>query len=140
MVRIRLSDASDGDPCYEFAYNPVEIYCPTAMLGEIANSVETMDGESVTFYPYHDSRRGKLVWRGYPADTSVLGVAFGTMITTLNGYVGNYKYMNFGDIASAYNVYTGWTKVKIIAIDKALRSGGGTIYDLVEMIWEDAEV
>jgi hypothetical protein len=144
MAKIQFADDNVGSSNnYELTYNPVEIDAPTARAGEIANSVETVDGESITFTPYHDSRRGYMRWRGYRSDTSATGVAFEDMIEELEGYVGGYKYMYFGDLTTAFGVYPdvpdGWQKIKVIAVNKSVRSGGSIIYDPVELVWEDVE-
>jgi hypothetical protein len=142
MPKIRLANDSGGGGSYEFTYNPSEIDIPQANLGNVAVSVDTIDGESVTFYPYLDTRRGVMRWRGYPAaDGSTISTNFNTMLNTyLRTYVGGYKYIHFGDISAAYDVYETWTKVKIIAVNVSLRSGGSQIYDPVELVWENAEV
>jgi len=142
MPKIQFADDNVGSTNnYELTYNPVEIDAPTARAGEIANSVETVDGESITFTPYHDSRRGYMRWKGYRSDTSTTGVAFEAMITELEGYVGSYKYMSFQDLYTAFGVYptAQWQKIKVIAVNKSVRSGGSIIYDPVELVWEDVE-
>lgn len=140
MAKITLySDVGGSDP-YEFPYNPVEIDVPQARLSGAAKSKETVDGESITFYPYFDSSRGSMRWRGYRKDTTALGVAFFAMVGVLRGYAGGYRYMNFQDIGPAYDVYETNIKVKIISINATLRSGGGQVYDPIELVWEDAEV
>jgi len=142
MPRISFSSDNVGSgDLYELSYNPVEIDAPTARLSDVANSVETVDGESITFYPYHDSRRGAMRWRGYRSDTSVTGVAFEAQVAALKLYVGTYVYMSFMDIADAFGVYPSdqWQKIKVISVNTSLRSGGSTIYDPVELIWEDVE-
>lgn len=140
MPKIRLANDVAGSGAYEFTYNPVEIDCPQARLSGVAKSKETIDSESITFYPYFDSRRGSMKWRGYPKDTSALGTAFNTMLNTyLRTYAGGYKWMHFGDIAAAYDQYETWTKVKIISVNATLRPGGGQRYDPVELVWENAE-
>ena len=129
---------------YELTYNPVEIDAPTARKSDVVNSVDTVDGESITFYPYFDSRRGSMRWRGYRSDASVTGVAFELMIndaTGLGSYVGQYKYMSFQDLYTAFGVYPNdqWQRIKIISLNKSVRPGGSIIYDPVELIWEDVE-
>ena len=140
MAKITFYSDVGGSNPYELPYNPVEIDCPQARLSGAAKSKETVDGESITFYPYLDSRRGSMRWRGYRKDTTTLGIAFFTMVGVLRGYAGGYRYMNFQDIAAAYDVYETHTKVKIISVNATLRSGSGQTYDPVELIWEDAEV
>jgi len=142
MPKISFADDNVGATgLYELTYNPIEIDAPTARLSDVANSVETVDGESITFYPYHDSRRGSMRWRGYRSDTSVVGVAFEAQITALKLYVGTYKYMAFGDIADAFGVYPNdqWQRIKVVSINTSLRGSGSTIYDPVEFVWEDVE-
>jgi len=143
MAKIQFADDNVGSSNnYELTYNPVEIDAPTGRASEVANSVETVDGETITFYPYLDTRRGAMRWRGYRSDTSVTGVAFEAQVVELEGYVGTYKYMWFGDLATASGVYLdtpGWTRIKVISVNKSLRSGGSIIYDPVELIWEDVE-
>lgn len=141
MARISFSLDGVGAADYVLPYNPIELYVPQAQLDGNSNSVQTIDGETITFYGYHDSRRGKMTWRGYPSDTTSLGTAFAAMLTELSGYVGNYRWMHFGDIGSAYGIYldTGWSKIKVISLNRSLRSSGGTRFDAVELIWEDAE-
>lgn len=126
---------------YELTYNPIEIDAPTARASDVANSVETVDGEAITFYPYFDSRRGVMRWRGYRSDTSVTGVAFEAQVLILKGYVGIYKYMSFQDLYTAFGVYPNdqWQKIKIISVNKSVRSGGSIIYDPVELVWEDVQ-
>jgi hypothetical protein len=136
---IFYSDVGGSNP-YELPYNPVQIDCPQARLSGAAKSKETTDGESITFYPYLDTRRGSLTWRGYPKDDSTLGVAFHTMVGVLRGYAGGYRYMNFQDIAQAYDFFESNTKVKIISVDASLRSGGSQKYDPVVLVFELAEV
>ena len=139
MPKISLSNDASGTPLSEFTYNPVEIDCPQARLSDVAKSKETVDGESITFYPYFDSRRGSMRWRGYPKDTSALGIAFNAQIIMMRGFVGIDTWMHFQDIAGAYDQYETWTKVKIISVNTTLRSGGGQVYDPVEIVWENAE-
>lgn len=140
MTRITFYSDVGGSNPYELPYNPVEINVPTARKSEIAKSKETVDGESITFYPYLDSRRGSLTWRGYPKDDSALGTAFHTMVGILRGYAGGYRYMNFQDIAAAYDFFETNTKVKIISIDASLRNGSAQKYDPVVLVFELAEV
>ena len=68
-------------------------------------------------------------------------VAFEAMIDELLLYDGSYKYMSFQDLYTAFGVYPNdqWQKIKVISIDKSVRSGGSTIYDPVTLIWEDVE-
>jgi len=139
MPKIRLADNSGGTTPDEFTYNPVEIDCPQARISGSTKSKETVDGESITFYPYFDSRRGSMKWRGYPKDTSTLGVAFQAQIDLMRTYIGTDTWMHFGDIAASYDQYESWIKVKIISINTTLRTGGGQTYDPCEMIWENAE-
>jgi len=142
MPKISFADDNVGSGgLYELSYNPVEIDAPTSRLSDVANSVETVDGESITFYPYHDSRRGAMRWRGYRSDESVTGLAFEAQVAALKLYVGTYKYMSFMDIADAFGVYPSdqWQKIKVISVNTSLRSGGSTIYDPVEFVWEDVE-
>ena len=141
MARISFSLDGVGVADYVLPYNPVALEVPQARLDGNSTSVQTIDGESITFYGYHDSRRGKMTWRGYPSDSSALGTAFAAMLTELAAYVGNYRWMHFGDIGDAYGIYldTSWKKIKIISLNRSLRSGGGTTFDPVELIWEDAE-
>jgi len=139
MPKISLADNSGGTSPDEFTYNPVEIDCPQARISGSTKSVETVDGESITFYPYFDSRRGAMRWRGYPKDASTLGVAFQAQIDLLRTYIGTDTWMHFQDISGAYDQYESWIKVKIISINTTLRTGGSQIYDPVELIWENAE-
>ena len=140
MAKISLADNASGTSPDEFTYNPSEIDAPQARLSGAANSVETIDGESITFYPYLDSRRGSMRWRGYPADgTTTLSSNFNTQISMMQGYIGTDCWMHFQDISADLNIYTAWTKVKIIAVNVTLRSGGGRTYDPVELVWENAE-
>ena len=143
MPKIQFADDNVGaSNNYELTYNPVEIDAPTGRRGEVAESVETVDGESITFYPYLDTRRGSMRWRGYRSDASVTGIAFEAQIVELESYIGSYKYMWFADLTTAFGVYSdtpGWTKIKVISVNKSVRSGGSIIYDPVELIWEDVE-
>ena len=49
--------------------------------------------------------------------------------------------MSFMDIADAFGVYPSdqWQRIKVISVNTSLRSGGSTIYDPVELVWEDVE-
>lgn len=142
MPKIMFNSSASDSGAYELTYNPVEIDAPQARASEIANSVDSMDGESITFNPYFDTRRGSMTWRGYPGDTSTtLGAAFETQLTTLEGYVGDDPfYMHFKDLGDKFGVYATWTAIKIIAVNKTIRSGAGTTYDPVTLVWENAEV
>jgi len=142
MPRISFSTDNVGAVIdYELSYNPIEIDAPTARPSDVAKSVETVDGEAITFNPYFDSRRGSMRWKGYRSDTSVTGLAFEAQIVALRLYVGTTIYMSFMDIADAFGVYPSdqWQKIKVIAVNVSLRSGSSTIYDPVEFVWEDVE-
>jgi hypothetical protein len=79
-------------------------------------------------------------WRGYPADgTTTLSSNFNDQIDAMQSYIGTDCWMNFGDISADFEVYTTWTKVKIIAVNITLRSSGVRIYDPVELVWENDE-
>jgi len=136
MAKIKFADDVGGSGEYEVTYNPVEVIVPQSMDEQIKKTVNTIDGEGITFTPYHDSRRGKLIWRGFPGDHT----NFITQLSEIVTYVDGYKYIKFdADLATALGVYATYTKVKIIAVNKKIRPGGAIIYDSVEIVWEEAE-
>jgi len=142
MPKISFADDNVGSGgLYELTYNPIEIDAPTARRSDVANSVETVDGETITFYPYLDTRRGSMRWRGYLSGASAVSVAFEAQVVILEGYVGSYKWMSFQDLYTAFGVYPNaqWQKIKVISVNKSVRSGGSIQYDPVELVWEDVE-
>lgn len=136
MAKISLS-TNGTTAAYTFTYNPSEIDIPQAAdLSGIYNSVETVDGESITFQRSFDSRRGKLIWRGYPYDHT----AFSAQLSSMGGYIGTDPlYVKFEEIGTAINRYTSYTPIKIISIDRKIRQGGAIIYDSVELVFEEVE-
>ncbi|MHA1952323.1 MAG: hypothetical protein ACW96U_00035 [Candidatus Heimdallarchaeaceae archaeon] len=144
--RIRFNQSASPTNAYECTYNPVSISVPQSVNSEIRNSVETIDGEAVTFEPYFDSRRGRLTWRGFPSDHTSFNTQLSELATLVFPNDGDYtdangySYMHMGDIGTPLGVYTTWTKIKVISVDRKLREGGRAIYESIDLIWEDAEV
>ena len=136
MDRIKFATDDQGSDEYVLTYNPCEIHVPRAEHEGKTNSVESLDGEAVTFVKYFDTRRGRMFWKGWLTDH----IAFAAQLSELATYEGDYMYMDMGSIGDALSEYVTWTKVKIVAINRVLREGGALQYDHVELVWEDAEV
>ena len=149
MDRIQFASTAGGANVYELSINPVRVDAAEILKSVIVRSDPTVDGEAITFTPYFDSRRSKLIWRRMPADDSTVGTIFDTQVGELETMVfpgsasqcdgDGYTYMRFQDIADAFGIYTTYTKIKIISVDKVLSPGGKLVYDTVEVVWEKAE-
>lgn len=140
--RIQFSDSSSGSSPYTLTINPVDVVIPHAWLEGIQHSKKPVDGASIIFEEYFDTRRGKLIWSRIPADSSTLGSNFSTQLSILEGYVGSEKYMHLKDISIPLGVFDSWdssAKIKVIAVNKSLVPGGSLRYDKVEFVFEKAE-
>ena len=135
MARMDFADDAGGTGLYTLTYNPVSVTAPQSKPDEIKKTVVPIDGEGITFTPALDTRRGKLTWKVFRADNT----SFITMLSELATYVGGYKYMKWNEVGTALSIYTTYTKVKIISLNKTVRDGGAIIYDSVELVWENAE-
>jgi len=139
MTRVKFADSDSGSGEYTVVINPTDIKIPWAVNSEIKKSNPVIDGESILFEPYFDTRRGQLIWENIPTDFSYGGSTIQSQISELDDYIGSYKYIDLGDIGSALDVMNGYTKVKIIAQDKILARSGKLIYSKIILHFELAE-
>jgi len=135
MARIKFANDGEGTGEYELTYNPVELDAPQANDEGLKNSIPTLDGESVTFTKYFDNRRGRMIWRGFPSDHA----AFSAQLSVIEAYEGNVKYLKMEDVGVALSIYETYTKIKVIAVNRVIRSGAGLTYEIIELVWENAE-
>ena len=139
LSRVRFATDDMGSDEYVLILNPTDINIPQAMNNEIKKAEPIIDGETIIFEPYLDTRRGSLMWENIPTDLSINGTAFQNQIDELDSYVGTYKYMDLGTVGDTLGVFGGYTYVKIIAQDKKFLRGGRLVWSKIELFFELAE-
>ena len=139
MTRMELSE--DGiTAIYTFILNPIDVDWPTAQQSTNIKSDDVFEGESITFTPYFDTRRHKLIWQGVRADsTTTFGIAFAGQLAVLESYIGSKVYFRANEVGTAFGAFATWTYIKVISVDKTPRAGQGLTYSLVEFVFELAE-
>jgi len=120
-------------------YNPYKIIIPQSIESKINKDSKTIDGESIVFKQAFNPLRGSLIWTGFPTSHS----SFRSQVDYMDSLVGKRVEMSFGgnsdELGYALGVYLVYTPVKIISLDKSVRSGGRIVYDAVSLVFENAE-
>lgn len=126
LLRIQLSDSSNGASPYTFILNPSFL---DLKIGGGSNKLTPLDGGVITQDRYFDSRPFAMSWKNIRADFN----GFTAMIASLQQFKNATKYVNFND--ADYAVPTlGWTKVTITDVIVEPITGGKIKYNLqVEM-------
>jgi len=135
LLRIQLSRYAAGTSPYTFVFNPSDVELPRILTSENVEDVKSIDGDAVSFTPYFDSRRGHLLWKGYPADHA----GFSAQLSTLVALEGKERYINMRDLGTAIGHYTSWTRIRIVGVDRRLRQGGAFVFDSVDLVFEETE-
>ena len=138
MTRIQFS-TNGSAVAYTLVLNPVDVDLPSAQPANAIESQDVIDGESITFEPYIDTRRHKLIWENIPAENYTIATTFNNQLTALANYVDTNCYIRMNEVGTAYGAFTSWTYIKGIEINKYLRRGGPLVYSRVEYVFELAE-
>jgi len=138
MPRVQFSaDGISSD--YELSFNPVQVDLPSGQPSTAKVSKTPLEGESITFEPYLDTRRHKLIWRRVPYDGGNIATILNAQWASLLTYVDTHFYIHLQDIGTPAGVFDDWVYVKGISLDKTLDSGGRFIYSEVVFMFELAE-
>jgi len=145
MTRISFNTSASHTNEDLLVLNPVDVSLPFVDgVDENSTSHEVIDGESIVFEKYFDSRRCKLIWENVPSDLSLSGqnvmtYQFDGMLAT---YVGSNVYMNLGDIGDAIGgdySSSNWIYIKGISLNKKIRKGRSIHFSKIEFVFELAE-
>ncbi len=125
ITRVVFNTTASDSGAYSVALNPSKI----SPVGHEHNLLRTLDAGQIIQDTFFDARPIVLSWSGIQKG---LISGFSTMLTTLNGYRGSIRYLNFKDIEPRINA-TGWIKTRVTDFKSEFSSGGILKYN-VEMV------
>jgi len=117
LQRIRFSSNSDGSSPYTLVLNPSKLSIPT---NSESSSMRSLDGGQVIQQSYFDAREVILGWARIPLDYT----GYQTMASTLKGYIGSTKYVNYGTVEYRIGTIATWQKVTVADVQMDIESGG----------------
>jgi len=132
MAHVQFSDSSTGASAYTLWANPIELDLADSVDQE---KVELVDDSPAWQQRSFDGRPKRMAWGTWP----VTHASFSSQVTTLRGYIGAEKYINFGDIdydGNPYHDAGSWRKFLVVDLTTTLRPGGNFYYDRVELLFQ----
>lgn len=136
MIRIKVSTSSSGTQdashfTYTFPLNPLEV--------DLKNSsdivgIETLFGAQSFQQSLYDHRIRTMSWKNVPLTSTVGGsLNFTPQLASIKSWVGNIRYINFGDLTRFNNWPSGntWCKARILNVDVRYKPGSAVIAESV---------
>lgn len=117
LQRIRFSSNSNGSSPYTLTLNPSRLNVPT---NSEYVALRSLDGGQTLQHSYFDAREITLSWVRIPLDYS----GYQAMASTLKGYIGLTKYVNYGDVEYRIGTVATWQKVIVADAQMDAEPGG----------------